>query len=34
VRSPGTGGVAGFAVRKNGNTVNVTNNGTVVGTVG
>jgi hypothetical protein len=34
VRSPGTGGIAGFAVRKNGHTVNVTNNGTVTGTVG
>jgi YD repeat-containing protein len=32
VKSPGTAGVAGYAVRKNGNTVTVTNNGTIVGT--
>lgn len=31
---PGTGGAAGYAVRKNGKTVNVTNNGTISGTVG
>ncbi|MGQ0534159.1 MAG: RHS repeat domain-containing protein [Caulobacteraceae bacterium] len=34
VKTPGSGGVAGFAVRKNGHTVNVTNNGTITGTVG
>lgn len=32
--APGSGGVAGYAVRKNGKTVNVTNNGTISGTVG
>jgi YD repeat-containing protein len=29
---PASGGAAGFAIRKNGNTVNVTNNGTITGT--
>lgn len=29
-----SGGAAGYAVRKNGKTVNVTNNGTITGTVG
>jgi len=32
--SPGAGGAAGYAVRKNGKTVTVTNNGTISGTVG
>lgn len=32
--APGVGGAAGWAVRKNGKTVNVTNNGTISGTVG
>jgi hypothetical protein len=30
----GGGGAAGYAIRKNGFTVNVTNNGTITGTVG
>lgn len=34
VKTPGAGGAAGYAVRKNGNTVTVTNNGTIVGTQG
>jgi hypothetical protein len=29
----GGGGAAGYAIRKNGFTVNVTNNGTIAGTV-
>jgi hypothetical protein len=33
VKNPGAGGVAGFAVRKNGHTVTVTNNGTISGAV-
>ncbi|MFN3462432.1 MAG: RHS repeat domain-containing protein [Terricaulis sp.] len=32
--APGTGGAPGYAIRKNGKTVNVTNNGTISGTVG
>ena len=32
--SGGAGGSAGYAIRKNGNTVNVTNNGTITGSVG
>ena len=32
--TPGAGGAAGYAVRKNGQTVTVTNNGTVNGTIG
>jgi len=32
--NPGNAGAAGWAVRKNGKTVNVTNNGTISGTVG
>jgi len=32
--APGTGGASGYAVRKNGKTVSVTNNGTINGTVG
>lgn len=32
--SAGSGGAAGYAIRKNGNTVTFTNNGTVAGTVG
>jgi YD repeat-containing protein len=30
----GAGGATGYAIRKNGHTVNVTNNGTVTGTIG
>lgn len=30
----GSGGVAGYAIRKNDHTVGVTNNGTITGTVG
>jgi hypothetical protein len=33
VKAPGAGGAAGYAVRKNGKTVAVTNNGTLIGTV-
>ncbi len=32
--NPGLAGVAGYAIRKNGKTVSVTNNGTISGTVG
>ena len=32
--NPGLPGVAGYAIRKNGKTVSVTNNGTISGTVG
>ena len=34
IRQRSTGSVAGYAIRKNGNTVTVTNNGTITGTQG
>jgi YD repeat-containing protein len=34
VKTPGAGGAAGYAIRKNGFVVSVTNNGTITGTVG
>jgi hypothetical protein len=34
IGATGRGGAADYAIRKNGFTVNVTNNGTITGTVG
>jgi hypothetical protein len=34
IRNPSIGSAGGYAIRKNGNSVPVTNNGTIVGTQG